>query len=191
MKKNNKKTKENIEDDIVFEEDVLGGAETIKKLREKLKKCTKEKQEYLDGWQRAKADFVNAKKENEESKKNFSSFAKEGFAIDIITAMDSFDMAFSDKGVWEKVDENWRKGVEYIYTQLKTALENNDVSEILGEGENFDPNLHMAIESLDAKDKNKDGIVANVIQKGYKINDRVIRPARVKVFQYNIPADKA
>jgi len=182
MKKDDKKTKEEF-DDIVFEE---SEADTVKKLRDKLKRYTKEKQEYLDGWQRSKADFINAKKEHEESRKKFSVLAKEDFANDIIAAMDSFSMAFADKEVWESVDLNWRKGIEHIYTQLKTALEDNGISEIEAEGNKFDPSFHMAVKSIETAQKDKDGIVAKVVQKGYKINDRVIRPARVEVFKYKM-----
>ena len=63
-----------------------------------------------------------------------------------LTVLDSFNMAFANKDTWEKVDENWRKGIEYIYAQLNNIFEEYGVKEIGKEGENFDPNIHQSIE---------------------------------------------
>ncbi|KKP87612.1 MAG: Protein GrpE [Candidatus Nomurabacteria bacterium GW2011_GWA2_35_80] len=94
-------------------------------------------------------------------------------------------MAFSNKETWEKVDESWRKGVEYIYTQLSTIFEEYDVKEIGAVGEDFDPNIHQSIEMVPTDKKEDNHKVSLVIQKGYKLGDRVIRVARVNVFEYN------
>jgi molecular chaperone GrpE len=93
--------------------------DAVKDLREKLKKAIAEKQEYMDGWQRSKAEFINARKRDEESRKEIIKFANEGLLMDIVPVLDSFTMAFSNKEAWEKVDQNWRIGVEHIYSQLK------------------------------------------------------------------------
>ena len=126
------------EDDIVFEETdaegqgMLGksGIEKMKKLKDELKACQKEKQEYLDGWQRSKADFINARKEDEKNRASVATFAKEGMLHEILPVVDSFDMAFRDKEAWARVDENWRKGVEYIHQQFVSILENNGLAPI-------------------------------------------------------------
>lgn len=177
-------------DDIVIEPDSedmgdLSKAETkLKKLKNDLKICKKEKQEYLDGWQRDKADFINAKKEQEESKKQFISFAKEGILHDILPVADSFDMAFSNKEAWESVDKNWRNGVEYIYSQLISILENNGMKAINPMGEEFDPNKHSSIESIEVDKKEDDHKVVEVLQKGYSLNGKITRVAKVKVGKY-------
>lgn len=180
------KNEEVIEDitieEITPEEGASSGFGTPKekKLRAELKKAISEKQEYLAGWQRAKADLVNAKKEFEEQRKRISSFANESMANEILPVLDSFDMAFSNKEAWEAIDENWRKGVEYIHTQLVGILKDHGVEEIKTDGEKFDPMSHISSESI--KD-GESGIIARTIQKGYKTKDGVIRPARVVVYE--------
>lgn len=175
------------DDDIIFEETDGEGQETgkIKKLKDELKACQKERQEYLDGWQRAKADFINARKEEEKNRSQMMQFAKEGILHEILPVVDSFDMAFRDKEAWARVDENWRKGVEYIHQQFVSILENNGLAPIDALGKHFDPMLHSPIESVAVEEKEKDGIVLEVVQKGYRMNGKVLRPAKVKIGVYN------
>lgn len=91
-------------DDIVFDEDSeLGDNQVVKKLREKLKTAVEEKQTYLDGWQRDKAEFMNARKRDEEAKQDFLKFAKLNVIEDILPVIDSFDMAMANKASWESV----------------------------------------------------------------------------------------
>lgn len=168
--------------DVVYEEE--SAIDPTKKLRERLKRCVKEKQEYLDGWQRAKADFQNFKKEVDKDKKRISDMAKEEILMDILPVIDSFNLAFANKDAWESVDKNWRNGVEYIYSQLKTVLKQNNVKEINPIGQKFNPLEHNSTEVVEVEDKKKDNTVAEVIQVGYSMDDRIIRPARVKVAQY-------
>jgi molecular chaperone GrpE len=82
------------------------------------------------------------------------------------------------------VDANWRKGVEYIHSQMNTVFEEYGVFEIGKVGEVFDPNIHESLEMVDTNEKDKNHTIANVIQKGYKIGGRVLRPARVNVFEF-------
>lgn len=171
-------------DDIVMEDIEEGGAETIKKLREKLKKCTSEKQEYLDGWQRSKADFVNAKKKQEELQAGLLAFAKEGLILDLLSSVDNFEMAFADKKIWESVDKNWRVGIEHIHSQLLKTLGEHGLERFDPSGEQFDPNRHDSVESVVVDDKSKNHKVVEVIQKGYILNNKIIRPAKVKVGEF-------
>ncbi|MFA6324675.1 MAG: nucleotide exchange factor GrpE [Candidatus Paceibacterota bacterium] len=158
---------------------------TLKKLRADLVACKKEKTEYLDGWQKERADFINYKKQEEDRKSNFSEAMRERIIMRFLTVLDSFDMAFANREAWEKVDESWRKGVEYIYSQMNTIFEEFGVKSIGSVGENFDPSIHQSIEVMHAEKKEDDHKVAEVTQKGYKLGDRVIRPARVNIFEYN------
>lgn len=153
-------------------------------LRGELKKCQKERQEYLEGWQRAKADLINFKREADVERKRFARFATEGFIQELLPAMDSFDMAFRDTAAWEKADPNWRKGVEYIYAQLLSTLEAHGVRQLNPLGEPFDPNTHDSIGSVSITDKSKNGMVVDVVQKGYELNGKMIRPAKIKVGEY-------
>jgi len=157
---------------------------TIKKLRGDLKILKKEKDEYLTGWQKERADFVNYKKQEEDRKMNFSESLRERVLSRFLTVMDSFNIAFANKESWEKVDENWRKGVEYIYGQMNTIFEEYGVKPIGEVGESFDPNIHQPVEMIITDKKEEDHTVSQVIQKGYKLGERVIRAARVNVFEY-------
>jgi molecular chaperone GrpE len=158
---------------------------TIKKLRADLKVCKKEKDEYLTGWQKERAEFVNYKKQEEDRKMNFSEAMRERILARFLTVLDSFNMAFANRETWEKVDESWRKGVEYIYSQMNTIFEEYGVKSIGEVGESFDHNIHHSIEMISTDKKEDDHKIAEVIQKGYKLGDRVIRAARVNVFEYN------
>jgi molecular chaperone GrpE len=96
-------------------------------------------------------------------------------------------MAFANKEAWEKIDENWRKGVERIYTQMNTIFEEYGVKAIGKVGETFDPNIHQSIDLIETDKKELDHKVANVNQKGYKLGERIMRPARVNVYEYKEP----
>lgn len=159
---------------------------TIKRLREDIKILKKEKEEYLTGWQKERADFINYKKQEEDRKANFSESMRERIISRFLTVADSFNMAFANREAWEKVDENWRRGVEYIFAQFNTILEEYNVKEVGSIGEKFDPNIHQSVGVLNTEKKEDDHNVCEVIQKGYKIGDRVIRAARVKIFEHKI-----
>lgn len=179
---------ENFEDvtfvDSTEDGDALPTKDVVGKLREDLKIAQKEKEEYLTGWQRAKADYVNLQKEMDQVRANTSLLTKEKIVESLLPSIDSFDMAMSNKEAWEKVDQGWRTGVEYIYQQIITGLSNAGVEIIDKVGISFDPNMHESIESILTDDQSKDHTIEKVIQAGYKIGDRVIRPARVNIFQY-------
>ena len=169
-------------DDSVLAEESL--QETVKKLREKLKLAIKEKQEYLDGWQRTKADYMNSKKEEEARRKDIMKYASERLVDDLIPVMQSFDMAFANKEQWEKVDKNWRVGVEYIYSQFKNVLENNGLKEVNPIGLPFDPNRDEALEFVPVSEESENHKVIEVVQKGYELNGKLIKAPRVKVGEF-------
>ncbi len=169
--------------DLEFDESE-GALDSIKKLRSKLKESQEENKDLLLGWQRARADFANLQKESGETYKKARVAALNDFLEDFIPVMDSFDMAFMNKEAWEKVDENWRRGVEYIHSQALMALEKNGI-EIFGkEGDEFDPKFYHSSGVIDTEDESMDGKVGQVIQKGYKMGDTILRPAGVKVASY-------
>ncbi len=175
-------------DDIVEFEYNEDGEEdlkkTLKKLRADIKVLKKEKEEYLTGWQKERADFLNYKKGEDERRTMLTESLRERILSEFLMVVDSFNMAFANKEAWEKVDENWRRGVEYIYAQLNTVFENYGVKSVGVVGETFDPNIHQPVEMTQTEDKDKDHTVSLVIQKGYKMGDRVMRPARVNVFEF-------
>jgi molecular chaperone GrpE len=170
-------------DDVVYD-DAENATDTIKKLKEKLKTTEKEAREYLDGWQRTKADFVNAKKRFDDDKKELITYATAGLVEELIPTVQNFEMAFANKEAWEKVDKNWRTGVEYIYQNLKQTLESRGLKEINPIGQVFDPARDEAVEHVVVDTEDKDHKVIEVLQKGYELNGKVIRPPRVKVGEY-------
>jgi len=171
-------------EDIDFEpEDEMGTAGALKakmqKLRDELEGVKKERQEYLDGWQRAKADLINAKKEAGDALQRAMGTGKEIFVEELIPALDSFDMAMQGDA-WQKVDAAWRSGVESIRSQILASLSAQGI-EIFGkEGEPFDPNLHEAIQEVDGGESH---VVAKVLRSGYRSKSRILRPAQVAIFK--------
>jgi len=173
---------DNLDDSVIAEENAT---EAIKNLREKLKKVEAEKQEYLTGWQRSKADMVNARKRDEEERREFTKFANERLIEDLMPVLESFDMAMGNKEAWEKADKNWRIGVEYIYSQLKKALSDNGLEEIApAAGEKFDHAKHEAASYEPVKDAAMDHVITGVIQKGYSLNGKVLKVPKVKVGEF-------
>ncbi len=170
-----------LDDSVVAEENAL---EAVKKLKEKLKNSEKERMEYLTGWQRAKADLVNARKRDEADRQEFMKFANERLIDGLLPVLESFDMAIGNKEAWEKVDKNWRVGVEYIYTQLKKVLADSGLVEINPLGEKFDINRDEATEYVPVETEADNHKVVAVLQKGYTLNGRPMRPPKVKVGEW-------
>lgn len=169
---------------IDSEGEELGTKDKLKDLREKIKFLQAEKQEYLTGWQKERAEFANFKKDETKRKEEIFRIAREKAVEDFLPVLDSFEMAFTNKESWEKVDKNWRAGVEYIYQQLTSAFSENGVSIFGSIGDKFDPYFHQSIESILSQKEEQDHTVAEVVQKGYKMGDTVLRPAKVKIFEY-------
>jgi molecular chaperone GrpE len=175
-------TDDALDDSVIAEENM---AETIKKLRAKLKKSQADATEYLTGWQRAKADFINARKRDEEERKEFIKFSNERLVESLIPVLESFDLAMNNKETWEKVDRNWRVGVEYINSQLKNTLKDAGLEEINPIGQRFDPARDEAAEYVPVTDEKQDHVITQVIQKGYSLNKKQMRPPKVKVGEFS------
>ena len=157
---------------------------TLKKFRADLKVAKAEKAEYLLGWQKERADFANYKKGEEDRRKIFREASEERILSSFLSVVDSFNMAFANKEAWEKVDKNWRQGVEYIYSQLNNVFEEYGVKSIGVVGEIFNPNIHEPVDIVPTDDKDLDQKISYVIQKGYKLGERVMRPARVNIYEF-------
>jgi molecular chaperone GrpE len=181
---------EEVVDDVVYDSDVdsdnlTDPKEKLAKLKEKIKKLEAEKAEYMNGWQRERADFVNFKKRTEEERKEYIKFANESLLEEMLSVLESFDMAFMNKEQWNSVPQNWRVGVEYIHSQLVKILDDNGLKEFTPkEGDKFDPHLHVAEEMVAVTEKEKDGQIVSVKKKGYKLNDRIIIAPKVAVGEF-------
>lgn len=181
-------TIENEGEDVVFEEsteegDALSAGNKVKKLQEKIKGLEKEKQEYLDGWQRARADYANLQKTTDEDRKRMRTLIEENFISELLPTVDSFLMAMNNKEAWGKVDPAWRTGVEYIYQQLMNTLEAHNLSIFGAVGDTFDPLKHEAVGEETTDDAKLDHTVAKVNQKGFMLGESILRPARVTVYK--------
>ncbi len=172
------------DDEIVIEEEADAGAETIKKLRERLKKCETDKQDYLAGWQRAKADFINARKDEEASRGEFIKFSEKNLIFDLLDLADSFDGLFNTKEKIEEINPEWRKGIENIYQQLLNILKSRGVEIIKSIGEKFNPEEHESVGEIKIDNPEKEGIIVEEIRKGYKMHNKIIRPSQVKISKY-------
>lgn len=176
------------EDTVEFVEtdamgDELKDKAKLKNLRAELSKSQAESRENLTALQRARADYVNLKKELDEVRTTTKQKTTERVVMDFLPVLDSFDMAMGNKEVWESVDKNWRMGIEYINSQFHKVLENHGIEPIDSVNVEFDPNLHETMETVETDDATQDHKVSKIIQKGYKMGDRVIRPARVVVWK--------
>jgi len=172
-------------DDVTFEETNEEGEvdvkTTIKKLREKLKKAEEEKKEYLDLSQRLRADYMNFKKEIDENRVSDRKFSTKRFIESLLPVLDAYDMARGNQEAWEKVDQNWRIGIEYIFGQFRKVLEDEGVVQFGKVGDEFDPKLHESVEMVNVTNESENGRIVRVMQSGYKMYDTILRPARVHV----------
>ena len=130
-------------------------------------------------YMRLMADFQNQKKRFDKEKADIHQYANEKIVKNLLEVLDNFERALD---ATKDADPNLHEGMELIFKQLMAALEKAGVAEIKALGEEFDPNFHNAVmmEETDEYESNK---VSEVMQKGYTLNSRVIRPSMVKVAQ--------
>lgn len=125
---------------------------------------------------KAYADTENTRKRLQNDFEQRSRYHIQSFALEILPVLDNCERALAH----ETTDETFRKGLEMIYGQLRTALEKEGVCEIEAEGQPFDANWHQAL-MTEHQDGVEPGMVLQVLQKGYKLKDRILRAAMVKV----------
>ncbi len=175
-------------EDIEFEDSEAASQDKLKVLRAKLKACESEKMSHLEALQRAKADFLNARRRLDEERVHDKQRASLQFIEELLPLCDSFHMAMGNQEAWHNVDEVWRKGVESIYAQLEQILAAHQVTTIDSIGKDFDPNFHEAMSNQPVTDAGQHHTVLQVIQPGYIMKagdkDTVIRPARVVVGEF-------
>ena len=177
------------ENDIVIEEDFSEDSgvdkkyqSKIEKLSIKIKDCESLKEEYLLGWQRAQADFINYKKNNNSVFSDAKNVSLIEFVESILPILDSFEMALA--GQFDESFKKWLTGFEYVKQQFTKVLAEHGVEEINSTDQLFNPQLHEAIEEIETSEKDKDGKIAQVVLKGYKTSKRIIRAPQVKVYKY-------
>ena len=180
---------DNLEKDIPVVEEVEEDKKISRKQVKKYEKEIEELNKQLNDWQQKYALALNTAAHHENLMKHYKneyeSFAKyrsQAMIEKIIPALDSFQMAFSLPAT-TKETENYRIGFEFILKQIKDALENEGAIEIAPVvGNKFDHNVHSAVESIETEDDKLVGTIQSVRLNGYKLKDRLIRPATVVVY---------
>lgn len=154
-------------------------------LEERLRQAELRAAEHHDAWLRAKAEAENARRRAQEDVDKARKYALDKFASELLAVKDSLEAALAAGA--ESTHESLRSGVELTLKQLSSVLEKNQVREINPLGEKFDPHMHEAIAMVQGD--GEANVVASVLQKGYLLHDRVLRPALVTVFQGNGQGD--
>jgi molecular chaperone GrpE len=148
-------------------------------LEEQLEECKKQSEEYLNGWKRARADYLNYRNEETDRVGGMLNYAREEVISDILPVLDNFNL------VIEKLPEDLLKdanvsGILQLKVQLEFLLKSYGVEEVKALGEKFDVNVHEVVQEVEAEGK-ESGIVVEEVKKGYSLGGRLLRPAKVKV----------
>ena len=150
-----------------------------------LKECLSKADEYLNGWKRSQADFINYKKEEANRIKKIISFANSEILLDFFDFIDSLQLTILHLPAKIKLENaDWYRGLEYTLKKANEILSKHGVTKIDADDVDFNPELHEIIEKNDNLETKEDKkIKIAEIRSGYKLNDQVIRPARVKVIE--------
>ncbi|MCH7488797.1 MAG: nucleotide exchange factor GrpE [Chloroflexi bacterium] len=133
-------------------------------------------QTFKANWQRAAADMQNLKRRMEQERSEVGRLANASLVINLLPLMDDLERALHEVDV-KLAGLTWIDGIRLIYRKFEAVLQNAGVSEIEADGQQFDPNVHEAISEAPGEE----GRIVSVVQSGYKLGDRVIRPAMVVV----------
>jgi molecular chaperone GrpE len=149
--------------------------------KKQLEEAEAKKAEYLAGWQRARADFLNYRKDEMERINLLIDYANEEMILKILPLVDNLELA--GKNLQDSLKNNeYVKGLLQIKTQFEDFLKAQNVQPIEALGKKFDPNLHEVV--AEKEDKTKEpGTIVEETQKGYLIGDRLLRPTKVKVIK--------
>ncbi|MDP3772561.1 MAG: nucleotide exchange factor GrpE [bacterium] len=154
----------------------------ITKLRDELKVCEQEKREHLEGWQRTKADLVNYKRDEAKRLEDLGRFITAGVLQDLLPVLDSFELALQSfkLSAMGATGGGHEQGVLMIRSQMLDVLKKRGVRAIeVVPGEPFNPERHESLGEIESEQAS--GTIAEEVQRGYTLGERVIRPARVRI----------
>ena len=177
MDQNTREQVETEENEVEFEENQI--AVDVAELQDELANTKARAEEYLEGWQRARAEFANYKKRVERDQTQAYQNAAGSILKRYIEIVDDLERALKNRPQ-EGEGAAWSSGIELIYRKLVSILESEGVVRMDPQGKEFDPNLHEAITS-EENDEYESGQIIEVLQPGYMLGDRVLRPAMVRV----------
>jgi len=153
--------------------------EDITELKKELDAIRLKSDEYLEGWQRARAEFANFRKRIDREREQSHQTAAGTIIRRYLEILDDLERALSNRPP-EGEGAIWAGGIELIYRKFLKTLESEGVKRMEAEGEMFDPNMHEAISHEESPD-HESGQIIEVVQPGYMLGDRVLRPALVRV----------
>jgi molecular chaperone GrpE len=153
--------------------------EEIYRLAQELQDWQAKAEEYLDGWQRARAEFANYKKRTEREQSQVYQNAAASIFKRLLDVLDDLDRALQTRPT-DGEGAAWAVGIDLVYRKFNSILEAEGITRIQAEGTLFDPNLHEGISQED-NDQYESGQIIAVVKNGYWIGDRVLRPATVRV----------
>ena len=151
----------------------------LEALRKELEEAKAQAAEYLDGWQRARAEFSNYKKRNEQERQDLFKLANTTLITRLLPIFDDFERAFQTLPS-NLLSLTWIDGVALIYRRLQAILEAEGLTLMETEGQSFDPLVHEAV-TYEESAEHQEGQIIGEVQRGYKLGDRVLRPALVRV----------
>jgi molecular chaperone GrpE len=151
----------------------------LEKLHSQFEELQKEKEELLAKFQRVSADYANFQKRAPRQIAESIAYEKEAIIRTLLPALDNFNHALAEQQSAENIDAVF-KGMRMVYEHIIDILKSHGVEQIRAVGEKFDPAVHQAIMQRADADK-EDGVVLEEFQRGYKLNDRTIRPSKVIV----------
>lgn len=154
-------------------------ADPLQALQTELDRAKAQAAEYLDGWQRSRADFLNYKRRVEREMECAHASAAASILTRQLVILDDLERALKERPNLPEI-EAWATGLELIYRKLQAILESEGVEPIPAKGEMFDPTVHEAV-TFEHVDGHHEGEVIEVIEQGYRLGDRVLRPAKVRV----------
>jgi molecular chaperone GrpE len=166
-----------IEEEALLETEDLG--DEGQSLTSELEEWQSKANEYLDGWQRSRAEFANYKKRVERDQALVAQKATANTIKRFLDGMDDLELALKNRPQGGE-GASWADGVELVYRKFSSILETEGVTPIETDGQYFDPTLHEAITNEDNPDF-ESGQIIEVLKRGYFIGDRVLRPATVRV----------
>jgi molecular chaperone GrpE len=168
-----------VESDTAIAEGISEELTEIEMLRVELDEARSSADEYLDGWQRARADFQNYKKRIERERKDVYQTAAGNILKRFLDVLDDMELALENRPQ-DGNGAEFANGIELIYQKLIATLEKEGVSLMDVDGQEFDPAFHEALSSEDSEEYESGKIIA-VVKSGYVLGDRVLRPALVRV----------
>lgn len=156
------------------------GLDDLDALQKRLEEEQRKSAENLAGWQRAAADLANYRRRAEQEKNDLLKFGNAALILKVLPVVDDFERAVATLKS-AQIEQKWLDGILLIHRKLQTVLENEGLETIQALGQPFDPTRHEAVLQEQVDDPADDGKVVAELQRGYTLNDRVIRPAMVKV----------